>query len=379
MTAGTGAFAEIFGQPAEATYHAPGRVNLIGEYTDLNESFVLPFATPQGVTLEARRRADRQLRMVSLGRGDGALITWALEDGALPRSWAVYPAAVARALADAGHDVGGLDLLVRSDLPTGAGLSSSAALECAVGLAFADRFGVVLAPMALATIARAAENRYVGVPCGIMDQAASVCGEVGHALLLDTRSLAIRQLPLALADAGLCLVVIDTRVERALIASEYAARRDAFPEAARRLGVASLRDAAEAGLGLELLGEDTALLRAARHVLSEHTRTLAAAALLERGALEELGPLLDASHRSLRDDLQVSCPELDLAVAAARDAGALGARMTGAGFGGSAIALCAAESADALGDAVVAAFAAAGYRTPGILRVTPAAGARRIA
>ncbi len=371
-------FGELFGAAAVAVYAAPGRVNLIGEYTDLNDSFVLPFATAEVTTVEVRRRTDRIWKMASDGVGGGSVLTHDLDTDGLPPGWGAYPVAVARALENAGHRVGGLDLLVRSDVPTGAGLSSSAALECAVGLALCDQFGVDLQPMELAVLAREAENRYVGVPCGIMDQAASLCCEQGHAMLLDTRSLEIRQLPLALEGSGLALLLVDTRVKHALVSSAYANRRHAFAEAARRLGVRTLREAIEAGIGIDALAGDDELYRRARHVVSEHNRVLEAAQALASGDERALGALLSASHASLRDDLEVSCAELDLAVDAAMAAGALGARLTGAGFGGSAIALVEAGRAGEVAAAVADAFSSRRLTAPSLRRVAASSGARRV-
>jgi galactokinase len=369
-------FARYFGRDPEQVAAAPGRVNLIGEYTDLNKGHVLPFATPQVTVAAIASRADGRMRCVSLGSEPIEVIEIDLEDPAPQRGWAAYPAAVVAALRAGGHTVAGADVLVRSDVPIGAGLSSSAALECSVALALCTREKIELAPIELALVAQRAENEFVGVPCGIMDQAASVCCRSGHALLLDTGDLSLQQVPLRLAEQGLAVVVLDTRVKHRLGDSGYADRRDAFAEAARRLGVATLReigtDDLDAALGA--LG-DPVLERRVRHVVTEQARVLQAAAYLEAGAAAAVAPLLDASHRSLRDDLEVSCVELDVAVDAARAAGALGARMTGGGFGGSAIALAELDRVDAVISGVTAAAAAHGFPVPQCFSVTPGAGA----
>jgi galactokinase len=275
-------------------------------------------------------------------------------------------------------EVGGADLVVDGDVPAGAGLSSSAALECATATALADLAGAGLDRVALAGVARRAENEVVGVPSGVMDQMASMLGRAGHALFLDTRSLATEQVPLPLEASGLCLVVLDTRAGHRLVDGAYADRRAACEAAAATLGVPALRDATlsqvEAAAGA--LGEVG--LRRARHVVSENARVLEAVELLRAGELDRLGPLLAASHASLRDDYEVSSPELDTAVEAAVAAGAVGARMTGAGFGGSAIALAGADLADEVGERVRDAFAAAGFGPPEVAPVVAADGARRL-
>ncbi|MDA8297655.1 MAG: galactokinase [Actinomycetota bacterium] len=375
-------FVTRYGREAAVVCAAPGRVNLIGEYTDLNEGFVLPIAIPQVTHTLAAPRPDRVLRVASLDRRDDPAISIDLDRPEAPvAGWAAYPAAVARALDDAGHRVAGADVLVSSEVPTGAGLSSSAALECAVALALCALSGVELAPMAIAEIAQRAENRYVGVPCGIMDQAASMCAIADHALLLDTRTLAIRQLPFDVHGAGLGLLVVDTRVKHALGDSAYGDRRTACARAAAALGVGALRDVevGEVAAALEEIaakaGEE--VMRRARHVLSEQARVLQTAELLDAGQIAEIGQVLIAGHASLRDDFEVSCAELDLVVKAAVASGALGARMTGAGFGGSAIVLAAATRLSEIAQEIAARFSAAGYGAPLCFSASASAGARR--
>jgi galactokinase len=378
------AFRARAGRDPDGAWFAPGRVNLIGEHTDYSGGFVLPLAIEHGVLVAAARRDDGRLRCWSLQEPEPAdLRLEALGPGRV-RGWAAYPAGVAWALAqaDAGAAaLGGMDLLADGEVPAGAGLSSSAALECATALALADLSGALgrLGPLELAAVARRAEVEAVGMPCGVMDQMISMLGQPGRALFLDTRTLAAEQLPLPLDEAGLRLLVIVTRAPHRLVEGAYAERRAAIETAARVLGVPELRDATTA------MVEDAAAelgdpgLRRARHVVRENARVLQAAALLREAALDRIGPLLAASHASLRDDLEVSCPELDTAVGAATDSGALGARMTGAGFGGSALALVPAELAERVGAAVLAAFEVAGFHPPEVIGVRPAGGARRLA
>jgi galactokinase len=354
-------------------------VNLIGEHTDYNDGFVLPAAIDRQVVAAAGRRAGGRFRAWSLQEGQPADLELAEIGPGRVEGWAAYPAGVAWALGQAGAEVGGADLVVDGDVPAGAGLSSSAALECATATALADLSGAGLDRVALAGVARRAENEVVGVPSGVMDQMVSMLGRAGHALFLDTRSLDTEQVPLPLEAAGLCLLVLDTRAGHRLVDGAYADRRAACEAAAAVLGVAALRDATlervEAAAGE--LGEER--FRRARHVVTENARVLEAVGLLRDGELDRLGPLLAASHASLRDDYEVSSPELDTAVEAAVAAGAIGARMTGAGFGGSAIALAPADLAGRVGDRVGDAFAAAGFGQPAVEAVTASDGARRLA
>jgi galactokinase len=400
------AFRERTGRDPEGVWAAPGRVNLIGEHTDYNDGFVLPFAIDRVVLAAARRREDGRLRLWSLQPEKPADLELAEVGPGRPDGWSAYPAGVAWALGQAGVRIGGADLVVDGDVPAGAGLSSSAALECATAAALAELHGVRLdrrAPtgsarrlddrldpewlaaseedtrIRLATVARRAENEVVGVPSGAMDQMISMLGRAGHALFLDTRSLEVEQVPFRPETAGLRLVVIDTRAGHRLVDGAYADRRAACQAAAAALGVPALRDATleqvEAAAGV--LGHHG--LRRARHVVTENARVLEAVELLRTGQLWRLGPLLAASHASLRDDFEVSSPELDTAVEAAAGAGAVGARMTGAGFGGSALALVPAGLVRRVADRVGVAFADAGLAAPEVFAVTPSDGARRVA
>lgn len=367
-------FAETTGQHPDGVWAAPGRVNLIGEHTDYNGGLVLPFALDRDVQVAARLREDGAWTFASTGQPDRVRVAVeALEPGAA--GWSAYPAGVVWALREAGHEVRGADLVFHSTVPVGSGLSSSAALECATLVALADLSGLEISSMSAAQLARRAENAYVGAPTGLMDQAASMACTAGHALLLDCQDLHIRQVPLALASAGLELLVLDTNTPHALVDSAYADRRRACERAANRLGVASLCAVApDSDLGVL----DEVDRRRVRHVVTENARVEEVVALLDAGRTADIAPLLDASHASMRDDLEITVETVDLAVATAREAGALGARMTGGGFGGCIIALCRAGTAGQIESAVAAAYAEAEFRAPTGFVAAPAAGARRI-
>jgi galactokinase len=374
------AFTALTGRAPEGIWSAPGRVNLIGEHTDYNDGYVLPFALAARTATAAARRADGRLTVRSL-QWPGAVadvLVSELRAGCLAGPLA-YVAGVIWAMRDAGHPVGGLDILVDGAVPVGSGLSSSAALECAAALAVSELSEIRLPAAELARLAQRAENEFVGVPCGIMDQMASMLARAGHALFLDTRSGAIEHVPFDPAEAGLVLLVIDTHARHDLADSGYADRFASCAEAARLLGVTALRDVSEADLpeALARLSDRGTLARRVRHVVTENARVLATAELLRAGRLTAIGPILTASHQSLRDDFEVSVPELDTAVSAALRAGALGARMTGGGFGGSVIALAPLATVPALTAAAKAAAREAGHPSPTIWPAVPSAGAHR--
>ncbi|MFE7793968.1 galactokinase [Streptomyces sp. NPDC057460] len=377
------AFTELYGTAPEGVWAAPGRVNLIGEYTDFNDGFVMPLALPHTARAAVARRTDGELRLHSTDVPGG--VVQLRVDELAPHSghgWAAYPAGVVWALREAGHQVTGADIQLTSTVPTGAGLSSSAALEVVTALALNDLFELGLSASELAVLAQRAENAFVGVPCGVMDQMASACCTDGHALHLDTRDLTQRQVPFDLAAHGLRLLVVDTRVKHALGDGAYAERRAGCEAGARALGIGTLRDLPYDGLGVALdtlaeSGADESVVRYVRHVVSDNARVEQVIALLDAGDVRAAGPVLTAGHVSLRDDLRVSCPELDLVVSAANAAGALGARMTGGGFGGSAIVLVEEADADSVTKSVLEAFTSAGYATPGVFPAVPSAGARR--
>ncbi|SHK06432.1 galactokinase [Pseudonocardia thermophila] len=353
------------------TWSAPGRVNIIGEHVDYAEGLCLPFAIAERTVVQVSRRDDERLHLSSdfeQGTFDGELS----EIGpGTPKGWAGYVAGVLWALRAAGHRVGGIDLHVTASVPLGAGLSSSAALECATAIAVDELFELHLPRTELAAACVRAENEVVGAATGGMDQAVSLLATAGHALLIDTRSGDTRQVPFAPAEAGLAVLVIDTKVRHALADGQYGKRRAAVEEAVARIG--SLRDADLAAVATL----PPQIRPRARHVVTEIARVQEAVALLEAGRLAEIGPLLDASHASLAGDFEVSSPELDLAVETARVAGALGARMVGGGFGGSAIALTPLDRVDAVSHAVRAAFAASGLAEPDVRIAEPSAGAAR--
>ena len=363
------------GAEPEGVWHAPGRVNLMGEHTDYNSGWVLPFALDRGVVVAAARRGDDVLDIRSLqAEGEAVVPLPGLRPGGVT-GWAAYPAGVAWAMREAGLPVGGASLVIDSDLPQGAGLSSSAAIECAVAIALAGLYAADVPRTELARLARRAENEMVGVPSGIMDQSASLLCEAGHALLLDCRSGQTTPVPFDPAAAGLALIVVDTGARHALTDGRYAERRAECERAARALGVASLRDVADPARTAAIA--DPVLARRAHHVVSDNCRVRAAVNLLAADDVAGLGRLLHDSHASLRDDFEVSWPQADVAAEAAERAGALGARMVGGGFGGSVIALVPADAAAVRG-ALRAAYAAQGWAPPTFLDAPPSAGARRI-
>jgi len=370
-------FRDAYGAAPEGAWLAPGRVNLIGEHTDYNEGFVLPFALSRATLAVAGRRDDDiiELRSRQMPDGGEAISIGSLEPGAIP-GWAGYPAGVVWAMRAAGHPVAGVRLLIDSDLPRGAGLSSSAALECAVALALADLHGLAVPRSELVLIAQRAENDFVGVPCGIMDQSASLLCEAGQALLLDCRTAETAAVPFDPAASGLELLVIDTGARRALADGDYASRRGECDQAARGLGLSSLRDITDISQVAQLT--DPLLQRRARHVFTENQRVIETVRLLRAGRPGQTGALLSASHESLRDDFEISWPEADVTVGAATGAGALGARMIGGGFGGSVIALAALRDSALIRASVDDEFARRGWRPPRFIDATPSAGARRV-
>ncbi len=350
---------------------APGRVNLIGEHTDYNGGLCLPLALPQRTTVSLTRRDDLVLSLSSAQEPDAWEGT--VEDR--PVGWPSYVAGVVSTLRADGYDVPGFDATIGSDVPLGAGLSSSAALECAVAVAVGAMLGVDLDEPQRRRLAGAcvrAENDYVGAPTGGMDQTVAMLARPGHALLLDFGDASVTPVALPLDDAGLALLVIDTRVRHSLTDGSYGDRRTESAAAAAALGLPSLREA-----DLESVAElDPVLRRRARHVVTENQRVRDAVSALAAGDWARLGALLDASHVSMRDDFEISCRELDLAVATSRRTGALGARMTGGGFGGSAVALVPVAAAPAVRRTVSAAFADAGLPEPSYLLASPSGGAR---
>jgi len=379
-------FTRLHGHAPAGVWSAPGRVNLIGEHTDYNDGFVLPFALPFRIAVAARARADGLLSIATVGddgrpqRAEPVPVD-ALEPGGVT-GWAAYPAGVGWVLRHEGFS-SGADLVIAGDVPAGAGLSSSHALQCATALALLGVAGTELdepgAPSRaeVAAWVQRSENDFVGVPTGLLDQTASLCCVEAHVLFLDVRSGELEQVPFDAAEAGLEVLVIDTRARHSHGESGYRERRAGCERAAALLGVSALRDIESAGLDDALARLPDDLRPLVRHVVTENERVPQVVELLRAGRIAETGDLLTASHVSLRDDYRVSCLELDVAVEAARAAGALGARMTGGGFGGSAIALVPQDERGAIRDKVLAMFAERSLPAPGLFTAVPARGAGR--
>jgi galactokinase len=357
-------------------WRAPGRVNLIGEHTDYNDGFVLPFAIAQGATAALRTRSDAVVEVSSAQRPDPVQVSL---DELRPGTgdWAGYALGVVWKLREQGVDLPGLTISIDSDVPVGSGLSSSAALVCSVATAVDDLLGLAQSADELLALTRAAENDFVGAPTGGMDQLASLRSVAGHALFCDMRSLETAAVPLALGD--LMLLVVDTRAEHHHADGEYRRRREGCERAARELGVPALRDIELDGLdeALSRLADDE-LRRYTRHIVTEDDRVLRTVEVLRAGDLDALGPLLTASHASMRDDFRITGPELDTTVDALLAAGALGARMTGGGFGGCAIGLVRRDEVEAAVAAVETAFAERGFTKPAAFPAVASGGAHRL-
>ena len=383
-------FEDEYGRHADGVWSAPGRVNLIGEHTDYNGGLVLPFAIDRRTYCAAALRDDRMLRVRSATVGGESLISI---DDLSPDSlsgWAAYALGVAWALGqsatgqtsdgEAGADLSaasGVDLYLTSDVPLGAGLSSSAAIECAVAVALNELWGLGLDRMALARAGRLAENVAVGAPTGIMDQCASLLGEADHAVFLDCSTETAESVPLHLDREGLTVLVIDTHVRHEHATGGYGDRRASCERGAELLNVPSLRFVSEGDLPRARAALDEETYRRVRHVVTESARVSATVRALRDEGPQAIGDLLLASHASMRDDFEISVPELDLAVESAMRHGALGARMTGGGFGGAAIALVAAGGAQDLAAKVTADCVAAEFAAPRCFTVTPSDGAHR--
>jgi galactokinase len=374
MTDVAATFRDVYGTDPEGVWAAPGRVNLIGEHTDYNDGFVLPFALPQRVVAAAGRASDGWT-VTSDFAADPVRFTDISKQGAVD-GWAAYVAGVAWALREAGHEVPAANLALVSDVPVGAGVSSSAALESAVLTALVDLGGLDIPVPDRPAIAQRAENVYVGAPTGIMDQSASIRCEAGKALFLDCRSYRVEQIPFA---EGLAVLVIDSKAPHQHVDGEYGARRRSCEEAARILGVPALRDVSTDDLddALDRLADEV-MRRRVRHVVTENQRVLDTVALLRSGRVREIGPLMTASHASMRDDFEITVEQIDVAVEAALVAGAYGARMTGGGFGGCILALIDADRADAVTAAVEAAFERRGFAAPTPFVAVPSKGATRL-
>jgi len=365
-------FEELFGRKPEVISEAPGRVNLIGEHIDYSEGFVLPFAIADRTYAAIASRTDGLVRIASHQRKE-KIFSIDIHD-VKPGSkgdWEKYVLGVIWSLGI----TDGLDILVDGSVPAGAGLSSSAALECSVAVALNQLCSLNKSLQELARATQKAENDYVGVPCGIMDQSVSLMAQAGSALLLDCRDLSTELIPFNVADAGIELLIIDTQAHHALVDGGYAERRASCESVAAKLKIPSMRH-----LTLDVLTankeklSDTEFIRA-RHAVTEIARVRNAVIALRASDFVALGALINQSHNSLRDDYTVSCPELDVAVDASLAAGALGARMVGGGFGGSAIALIQADAVAQTREAVTKAFESHGFKKPRFYTSLPSAGA----
>ena len=378
-------FRELTGGAPAGVWSAPGRVNLIGEHTDYNDGFVLPFAIDHRTHVALGLRDDGRIRVVSTFDPVPVEVDLADLDALFPArrdeivEWARYPLGVAWALSTWALSTGalGVDIAIASDVPVGAGLSSSAAIEGATASALDDVWALHRTRVDLAQAGRRAENEAVGAPTGIMDQMASMLGESDAGIFLDCRSLDAEVVDLGFAAAGLEVLVIDTGVKHAHSTGGYGERRAACERGAQIMGVPALRDVHVADLDRARELMDDVTFRRVRHVVTENQRVIDTVATLRREGPRAIGALLDASHVSMRDDFEISVPELDLAVDTARTAGAIGARMTGGGFGGAAIALVERDDVSGISRAVTDAFAGAGFAAPHVFTVQPSPGATR--
>lgn len=368
-------FLEVFGEEPDLIAAAPGRVNLIGEHIDYSEGFVLPFAIKDRTTAAIRKRDDSTVRIASVQRRN-KVITVDIHDvqPGLKGDWERYALGV---LWSMGVKTG-VDLMIDGQVPLGAGLSSSAALECSVATAINHLFDMGFSLEELARLTQKAENQYVGVPCGIMDQSVSLMATVGSALLLDCRDLSTRNIPFDVATHGLELLIIDTQAHHALTDGGYAERRASCEAVALKLGIDSMRALTLAQLEASRDSITSVEYLRARHAVSEMQRVLDCVEALSISDFEKVGRLINQSHASLRDDYTVSCPELDTAVDASLAAGALGSRMVGGGFGGSAIALIQASKTGETITAIEKAFAEKKFKAPRFFTSLPSQGAEVI-
>jgi galactokinase len=365
-------FLETFGEEPDLVAAAPGRVNLIGEHIDYSEGFVLPFAIKDRTLVAARKRDDSTVRIASAQRRS-KIVTVDISEvrPGLKGEWERYALGVLWSMGVKS----GVDLLIDGHVPLGAGLSSSAALECSVATAMNHLFDMGFNLEELARLTQKAENQYVGVPCGIMDQSVSLMASRGFALLLDCRDLSTRNIPFDVASHGLELLIIDTQAHHALTDGGYAERRASCEAVAAKLSVKSMRELTMAQLdSARATLSETEYIRA-RHAITEMKRVLDCVDALGRGDFVRVGQLINDSHRSLRDDYTVSCPELDTAVEASLAAGALGSRMVGGGFGGSAIALIEVAKTSQTINAIEKAFADKKFKAPRFFTSLPSQGA----
>jgi galactokinase len=374
------AFAGVFGREPHGVWSAPGRINLMGEHTDYNEGFALPIALGRRTVIALAPRDDGMLRVASEFADELAEVPLASLDPRTLSGWSSYVFGVAWALGRSGADlaaVPGLDAYVVSTVPVGAGLASSAALEASFAVALNDVWRLGLHPTALAAACQLAENEAAGAPTGRVDQLAALIGRENSAVLLDFRTGSAEHLPLGLAVAGLELLVIDPGLPHANADGQFASRRTSCEGAARLLDVPALRDLAVSDLESVRARLDEQTFRHVRHVVTENQRVLDAADALRAGDPTALGPLFDAAHASMRDDLRISTPEIDMAVACAQSNGAIGARLMGGGFGGSALALVPTGDVSRVQVALDGEFAEHGFAVPETFVVTSSDAAKR--
>ncbi|WP_250027832.1 galactokinase [Paractinoplanes maris] len=372
-----GAFFKAYGVEPAGLWAAPGRVNLIGEHTDYNEGFVLPFALPQRTIAAVGPAPAGEWTVCSTFEDEP--VSFGLTEPGEVTGWAAYVAGVVWSLADAGHQVPGARIAIASEVPLGSGLSSSAALESSVLTALIDLGGLDVPLEKRPALAQRAENVYVGAPTGILDQSASIRCQEGRALFLDCRSYEVEQIPFDLAAQGLAILVINSNAPHQHVDGEYGARRKSCEDAARLLGVRALRDITGDQLDDALARlDDEVMRRRVRHIVTEDDRVLATVKLLHAGRVREIGPLLTASHVSMRDDFEITVRQVDLAVETALQVGAYGARMTGGGFGGCVLALIDSDKAAEVTAAVEEAYAGEGFTPPTAWTVTAGPGATRL-
>jgi galactokinase len=366
-------FERRFGRQPDVVASAPGRVNLIGEHIDYSDGFVLPFAISYHTTVAVGRNYDQKFRFASAQRPEEVIELDVLTP-LQGETWGRYVAGVIWAMGI----TDGLDIFVDGQVPVGAGLSSSAALECSTATALNSLFTLNHSVKDLARLTQRAENDYVGVPCGIMDQSVSLMGHAGSALLLDCRDLSTRDIPFDIAAYGLELLIIDTRVHHELVDGGYAERRASCEKAVTTLGITSLRDISVSDYLARKAELDSLTYNRGYHAVTEMQRVLDTVEALAKNDFSRVGALLNASHRSLRDDYTVSCPELDLVVDVANANNALGARMVGGGFGGSAIALADVKDIPAIQEAILHKMKEAGFPQPRFFTSLPSDGARTL-
>lgn len=367
-------FEKSFGYESTGVWSAPGRANLIGEHTDYNNGFVFPFGIDLRTYVALSPREDGRCRVASALSDQ--IFEWEISEiKPTGMDWALYPLGVAWAMREKAKT--GFDAFFVSDVPVGAGLSSSAAIECSIGTALNEIWNAGYTKQQIALLGQKAENEVVGAPTGIMDQTASMLAQSDAAVLIDCKSLETELVPLGLADKGLVVAVMDTRVSHRHSDGGYRSRREACEKGASIMGVESLRELSVDDLSLAEQNLDDVTFRRCRHVVTENQRVLEAVSALKSGNMPKLGQLLLESHASMRDDFEISIEELDTAVDVAMSVGAIGSRMTGGGFGGAAIAVIEESKLEALSNQCKKIFAEKGYAEPNIFSVSPSEGARK--